>query len=274
MQSSSNNSFVAVKKMPNRWMSMDSQEFQKQQPSCMENPWRDIATVRYLESQHFPYICKNHGVFRDNEFTYVVSDFAEQGSLFELCKVGLLPGLEREATLRPIICQVLSAVQMLHKLGIAHRDLSLENIVSTIKTGGSPQIRIIDFGMATWSRPCLNEACGKTSYQAPEIFVTGTAYDPFLMDSFALGVVLFTLCAQDYPWRSTKSGGCKMFRYVLQHGFQRYLAARKVQKGNGERLKRVFSKELAQLIEALVCPYPERRLALSEGCIDFQQSCV
>jgi len=87
MQSLSNSSFVAVKRMPNRWMSMDSQEFQKQQPYCLENPWRDIAAVRYLKSQHLPYICKNHGVFRDNEFTYVVSDFAEKGSLFELCKL-------------------------------------------------------------------------------------------------------------------------------------------------------------------------------------------
>jgi len=254
--------------MPNRCMSIDSQ---KQQPYCMENPWGDIATIRYLESQHFPHSCKNHGVFRDNEFTYVLSDFAEQGSLFELCKVPL-PGLEQEATLRPIICQVLSAVQMLHSRGVAHRDLPLENIVWTIKTGDSSQIRIIDFGMATWSRPCVNKACGKTSYQAPETFVTGTAYDPFLMDSFALGVVLFTLCAQDYPWRSTKSCGCKMFRYVLQHGFRRYLAAPKVQKGNGDRPKHVLSKELAQLIEAFVCPYPERRLTLAEGCIGFQQS--
>jgi len=110
------------------------------------------------------------------------------------------------------MCQVLSAVQMLHNLGFAHRYLSLENVVSTIKTGDSLQIKIIDFGMATWSRPCLNEPCGRTSYPAPKILMTGTAYNPFLMDSFALGVVLFTLFAQDYLWRSTKSGGCKMFR--------------------------------------------------------------
>jgi len=274
VQNLGNNSFVVAKKMPNWWMATDSQGFQRQMPYCMENPWRDIATVRYLESQHFPYLCKSHGVFRDTDFTYVVSEFAEQGSLFEWFKVGPLPGLEREATLRAIICEVLSAVRMLHNLGVAHRDLSLENILSTIKVGYSPQIRIIDFGMATWSRPCLNEPCGKPSYQAPEIHVTGTTYDPFLMDSFALGVVLFTLCAQDYPWRSTKNGGCKMFRYVLRHGFQRYLAARKVLKGNGERLNRVFSKKLAQLIEALVCPYPERRLQLAEACIDFQQTCL
>jgi len=51
---------------------------------------------------------------------------------------------------------------------------------------------------------------------------------------------------------------------VLQHGFRRYLAAQKVQKGNGEQLKCVFSKERAQLIEALVSPYPETRLTLAE----------
>ena len=34
--------------------------------------------------------------------------------------------------------------------------------------------------------------------QAPEMHVPGTRYDPFLGDSFGLGVVVFGMVAQDY----------------------------------------------------------------------------
>lgn len=263
MQSLKDGSFVAVKRMPNWWMAVSDDEFQKQHANSMERPWLHIGIVEYLQSQDFPYVCKSHGVFRDAEFTYVVSDFAEEGSLFKWCYHGPHPGYERETVLRPIVRQVLTAVQMLHSLGIAHRDLSLENIVSTIQ-GDSVQIKLIDFSMATWSRKCCNESCGKKSYQAPETLAACNPYNPFLADLFSLGVVLFTLGAKDYPWHSTRKDGCKFFKYVLEHGFRRYLGARKAL--NGKRLKDIFSKDFARLVEGLVHQHPEQRLTLGEQC--------
>jgi len=222
MRSLNEGSFVAAKQMPNWWMAIDHSNSE-------ERPWLDIGVIRYLESQGFPYICKCHGVFRDAHFTYVISSFAEHGDMFKWCSQGPLPGPEREDALRPVVCQLLHAVQLLHNLGIAHRDLSLENI---LLTGGQdfPQIKIIDFSMATCSRQCCNEPCGKVSYKAPETLVVNKHYDTFLTDSFALGVALFSLGAQDYPWLSTAKGVCRMFDYIMKHGFRAYLAAKKESK--------------------------------------------
>ena len=101
----------------------------------------------------------------------------------------------------PIVGQIFTAVCWLHDLGVAHRDLSLENILLT-DNGGSMQVKLIDFGMSTTQRVCKRELRGKQSYQAPEMH--GPEYDAFLADEFALGVVLFAMAVQDYPWTSTK----------------------------------------------------------------------
>jgi len=265
MQSLNDGSFVVAKRMPNWWMTMDDEEFQKRHSNSAERPWLDVGVIKYLESRNFPYVCKAHGVFRDAQFTYVISSLAEQGDLFKWCNQGPLPGPEREHALRPVVCQLLRAVQMLHDLGIAHRDLSLENI---LLTGGQefPQIKIVDFSMATCSRQCCNEPCGKKSYKAPETLVVDKPYDTFLTDSFALGVVLFAIGAQDYPWLSTAKGDCKMFDYTVKHGLQAYLAVRKVRKSKGERLNHVFSKEFANLLEGLLCMDPDGRFTLGEQC--------
>jgi len=264
MQSLNNGSFVVAKRMPNWWMAMDD-ESQKQHSNSAERPWLDIGVIKYLESRNYPFLCKTHGVFRGAHFTYVISSFAEHGDLFKWCIQGPLPGPEREHALRPVVCQLLHAVQMLHNLGIAHRDLSLENV---LLTGGQDflQIKIIDFSMATCSRQCCNEPFGKKTYKAPETLVVDKPYDTFLADSFALGVALFAMGAQDYPWFSTAKGGCKMFDYTVKHGLKAYLVAKKVRKGNGERLNHVFSKEFVELLEGLLCMDPDGRLTLGEQC--------
>jgi len=266
MQSLHDGSFVAAKRMPNWWMGADDDDFKKQQANSMERPWVDVGVVKYLESKDFPFVCKSRGIFRDSQFTYVTSSLAEDGDLFKWCDRGPAPGPQREAVLRPIVTQIISAVQLLHNYGIAHRDLSLENILMTTAKGGAEQIKLIDFGMATCSRQCCNESVGKKSYQAPETNIADKPYDPFLADCFALGVVIFALGAQDYPWLSTRKGACKMFDYAREHGFQRFIAARKVRKGNGERLKHVMSKDFVTLMEGLLSFRPDSRLTLGEHC--------
>eukprot|EP00959_Pyramimonas_sp_CCMP1952_P281324 5880941-Pyramimonas_sp.AAC.1 len=57
--------------------------------------------------------------------------------------------------------------------------------------------------MATLEQSATAEIMGKQSYQAPEIHLP-QPFDTFMTDAFSLGVVLFAMAAQDYPWSSTK----------------------------------------------------------------------
>lgn len=265
---------VAVKRMPNRWVRHGPDEFAEQYPTSSERPWCDIGIVRHLNEIKFPHVCELYGVFRDEETTYVATSLATEGDLFGWCDREPKPGVAREAVMRPIIVQVVAGVRWLHELGVAHRDLSLENILLTSDPGGGgPRIKIIDFGMMTLQRHCQKEVRGKQSYQAPEMHLAGD-YDAFLADAFAVGVVIFAMAAQDYPWTSTKGGNCQLFQYVCSYGFRKFLAKRKVRKGHGEHLLDVLSPEFVDLVEGLLQADAKDRLTLGELCYEESRESV
>mmetsp|Transcript_54429 Transcript_54429/g.150980 ORF Transcript_54429/g.150980 Transcript_54429/m.150980 type:complete len:406 (-) Transcript_54429:127-1344(-) len=256
---------VAVKRMPTSWVTTGPHEFKRQYPTAPERPWCDIGIVSELNQLGFPYVCELHGVFRDNVNTYVVASLATCGDLFAWCDRDPPPGRAREAEMLPIVTQILKAVKWLHELGIAHRDLSLENILLTDANGGGLQVKIIDFGMGVATRVCRKEVRGKQSYQAPEMH-TDETYDAFLTDVFALGVTIFAMAAQDYPWTSTKRNACQLNEYVSMFGFRKFLEKRKLRKGHGESLIEVFSPDLVELIEGMLQRRPVKRYSLGESC--------
>mmetsp|Transcript_15573 Transcript_15573/g.21001 ORF Transcript_15573/g.21001 Transcript_15573/m.21001 type:complete len:414 (-) Transcript_15573:138-1379(-) len=255
---------VAVKRMPSSWVTRGPEEFDKQYPTAPERPWCDIAIVRELNRLGFTYVCEFMGVFRDREYTYVVAELATRGDLFGWCDLDPPPGVAREAKMQPLMVQIFSAVKWLHELGVAHRDLSLENILLT-DVGGDLQIKVIDFGMCTASQTAQCEVRGKQSYQAPEMHA-GNTYDTYLTDTFALGVTLFAMAAQDYPWTSTKRNACQLHEYVCTFGFRKFLEKRKLRKGRGEYLLDVFSPSLVDLLEGVLQRQPRTRTSLGESC--------
>merc|ERR1712151_14113 len=201
---------------------------------------------------------------------YVVSSYASEGELFSWLERDPAPGPEREAMVRPIMMQLFSAVGWLHNLGVAHCDISLENILLTDE-GAGPTVKLIDFGMATLNRRGT-AASGKKSYMAPEMFQEGD-FDVFATDAFALGVCVFGVCCREYPWNSTKPGMCKLFNYVKANGLQKFLERRKVYgaKNPQQRLAEALSKPLQTLLVGLLEMTPKKRLTLGEMQTDGQQ---
>eukprot|EP00931_Biecheleriopsis_adriatica_P069684 TRINITY_DN43486_c0_g1_i1.p1 TRINITY_DN43486_c0_g1~~TRINITY_DN43486_c0_g1_i1.p1 ORF type:complete len:389 (-),score=50.07 TRINITY_DN43486_c0_g1_i1:56-1063(-) len=256
----------AVKCMPNRWIRRRPKEFVETYPSSSELPWVDVGIVRYLNSVRYPYACELFGIFRDNADTYVTSSLATVGDLFSwVDSAAPPPGEDREAAIKPIMLQLFSAIHMLHEVGIAHRDVSLENVLLTEGAEGVLKVKVIDFGMATLSRTCKSELRGKASYQAPEMHAE-LEYDAFLTDAFALGVVVFALAASDYPWTSTKLHACKLFDFISECGFIEFLKKRKLRIGRDAYLIEVFSPDLAEFVEGLLEIHPDDRLCLGESC--------
>jgi len=73
-------------------------------------------------------------------------------------------------------------------------------------------IRLIDFGLAVQLRMSggqpdpsdkRSDAAGTQAYRAPEML--GAEYDPLKVDMWALGIVLFSLCAGFFPLREATS---------------------------------------------------------------------
>jgi serine/threonine protein kinase len=104
-----------------------------------------------------------------------------------------------EAVARAYFAQVVSGLRHMHRLGVSHRDIKLENIM--IDQHNS--LRLIDFNLSrvvpTQAPPAAvfgaaqsTDWAGSRSYRAPEV-IAGAAHDMFKADVWSLGVVLFTM---------------------------------------------------------------------------------
>jgi len=242
-------------------------EFAERYPSETEFPWQDVGCIRFLESAGFPYICRVRCVARDDTNTYLVYEYATEGDLFTMATNGISPGQEREAHLLPVVRRLLDGVRQLHELGVAHRDLSPENVVcSRDQSSEQLEIKLIDFAMATTKRHVrgITDTVGKPAYTAPEYYANDANCDTFLCDAFSVGVLVYAVLMQDYPWISTSPGACKRFQYVEKHGMHAYMAKQKL-RGTQIKIGEIMSGPLKQLIVGLLNFDPSLRHTLGES---------
>ncbi|KAA8904661.1 kinase-like domain-containing protein [Sphaerosporella brunnea] len=102
--------------------------------------------------------------------------------------------------------QILSGVTFLHSMGLAHRDLKLDNVV--INEHGI--LKIIDFGSASVFRyPFENgivEAhgiVGSDPYLAPEV-CNELKYDPQPADIWSLAIIYCCMTLRRFPWKAPR----------------------------------------------------------------------
>lgn len=263
--------YAAVKQMPTFWTKSGPTAFSKANPNALEQPWLDVTIVKCLQEEGFPYACELFGIYQDLDFTYFAFSYANQGDAFSWCSTLPTPGPDREAICQPVCKELVRAVRWLHDLGIAHRDLSLENILMHEESNGQLAVKLIDFGMASLSRRCETDGhlLGKPSYQAPETHLPGS-YDAFLADCFSLGVMLLAMTSHDLPWESTRQGGCELFDYVLAAGLTNMLGRREAWGCPGKCQAEVLSRPLLSLAESLLAISPRHRSHLGEKCFNTE----
>eukprot|EP00931_Biecheleriopsis_adriatica_P053865 TRINITY_DN3162_c0_g1_i1.p1 TRINITY_DN3162_c0_g1~~TRINITY_DN3162_c0_g1_i1.p1 ORF type:complete len:366 (-),score=58.98 TRINITY_DN3162_c0_g1_i1:75-1130(-) len=252
---------VAVKRMPISWTMLGSDEFTEHRQEETENPWLDIGVTRYLNKMGFEYVPFHMGVFRSCSETFVVSSLAATDMFSWLMNYKLPePGPQREKAFGPIMSQIILAVGGLHELGIAHCDLSLENIL-LVQHGldGHLKVQLIDFCVASVDGKQIFGARGKPSYIAPELH-SNELCCPFACDVFSSGVVLYMLAMNSYPWMSTRPGGCKKFCYAQTHGLRALLT--KVLHA-GRPVLKALSPCLLELLEGLLAFQVPQRLLLT-----------
>lgn len=215
---------VVVKSVPLRWLTKSPEEFQRVHgKDIIELPWQDICITRHLNKAGYPYACKLLDIFAGGGKAHIMTSLASEGDLHAWCsKTAPAVGAEREVAMRPLVKKMCMAVRCLHDLGIAHRDLSLENILLADCGGPTLEVKLIDFGMATIVPEKCQGARGKRPYQAPEMHEVGS-YNAFVTDAFAIGVVMFAMAFGKYPWTSTKPNRCANFEALEEHGFAELL---------------------------------------------------
>ncbi|KAI9832226.1 MAG: serine/threonine protein kinase [Phylliscum demangeonii] len=99
--------------------------------------------------------------------------------------------------------QVFAGVTYLHSMGLAHRDIKLDNVV--VNERGI--MKIIDFGSAAVFRyPFENDVVlaqgivGSDPYLAPEVY-DNNVYDPQPADIWSLAIVFCCMSLRRFPWK-------------------------------------------------------------------------
>lgn len=133
--------------------------------------------------------------------------------------------VERQGAIEPslvvaYLAQISCALDAIHAKGIVHRDLKPANLVLRTRSDGSPEVKLLDFGVSKFVR---ESSLGKTTivagtagYMAPEQ-IAGTLVN-CKTDIFALGQVAYTLIygrpfssASDKPFSNVRSIDAKRF---------------------------------------------------------------
>lgn len=96
--------------------------------------------------------------------------------------------------------EILGAVEYMHELGVANRDLKLENIIL-----GKDGVKLVDFGTAVEFRRddkfiYSTERCGTPFYTPPEVY-EGLKYRGDRVDVWSCGVMLYEILFGKVPWQ-------------------------------------------------------------------------
>lgn len=129
-----------------------------------EDLMRIRREIKILSQARHPNIIQLYEVIETSKYFFFLMEFAEQGELAEYIESRNKLSEEESAK---FFIQLISAVQYLHKLGCAHRDVKPSNILVDWKG----DLKLIDFGLGNeyGADERLKTACGSPCYAAPEV---------------------------------------------------------------------------------------------------------
>jgi len=124
--------------------------------------------------------------------------------ILEKCDRSLLDVIEKqpvnESTLKPIIFQMLKALETVHAAGIVHRDVKPDNFLCT--TPGNT-VKLCDFGFACIASREGSDVGVQGIYGTPPFMAPEMLKEPFYgtaVDVWAVGVILYTLLFGQFPY--------------------------------------------------------------------------
>lgn len=152
--------------------------------------YNEIKLLSHARSRH---VVEIYDVVRDqgDEIVGIIIEFLE-GRGFE--DFYLEASADSDNYLR-IVYQVAVAINDLHRAGVVHRDIKLDNV----KTSSSGLVKLFDFGISTDQedyRTRMNR--GTLVYAAPELFLDNALIVPEI-DVYALGVCAWALASRSFP---------------------------------------------------------------------------
>ncbi|MCJ1473887.1 hypothetical protein MMC13_002542 [Lambiella insularis] len=194
-------------------------------PTRLPKIYREIKILSQLSH---PNIVRLHEMVETDRYIGIILEYASGGELFDYI---LTHRYLKDNAARKLFAQLVSGVGYLHKKGIVHRDLKLENLL----LDRNRNIIITDFGFANTFNPrdelgedieynltnrdfvkkmdlerlngdgfrrgdLMQTSCGSPCYAAPELVVTDSLYTGRKVDVWSCGVILYAMLAGYLPF--------------------------------------------------------------------------
>lgn len=152
-----------------------------------------FCEAKMLQSLDCKYIVKYIDSFRDEDYFYIVMEYAEGGDLIKLLeKQNGKSSLHQRIKIINGLCE---AIYYIHSRDIIHRDIKPSNIFLDQKGN----VLLGDFGLSKILKGSNKTStyCGTPYYMAPEV-EKRQSYDK-KADIYSIGFIWYLLCTQSFP---------------------------------------------------------------------------
>jgi len=244
-------------KIIDKWSIIESKHYDPFAESYAKNELRIGIIVKQLRT---PFLSQLQHAFQTSDKLYFIFDYLGGGELFNHVQ-DFENGMPIE-TARLYLSEILVGLTSLHKAGILHRDLRLENILLD-KRGHA---HICDFGLAIllnheedskipWGLPMEkrrtdNVFVGANSiFMAPEYFNSEDGYG-IPLDFWQFGIMAFAMLTKKYPPHFKKPNREEIMRSQLEN----------------------FDADIQNFIISLLQINENDRLGSREGCPEIQRN--
>jgi len=140
--------------------------------------------------------------FENSEYIFIIMEYIKYGDLGSYTKkLKKEKVLISEEVAARIAIQMADGLNYLHRFGIVHRDLKMENImISKINNNQIVEIKILDFGLSKIIGPNekSGERYGTLFYLSPEICVDQPHNKS--TDIWSFGILVYFLLAGEFPF--------------------------------------------------------------------------
>lgn len=157
--------------------------------------WAEIKIHRSLSH---PNIVGFHDCFDDENNVYMVLELCTSGSLMDMLR---RRRRLTEPETRYFMVQLIGACHYMHTHQVIHRDLKLGNLL----LDADMNIKVADFGLAALiENPGERKKtiCGTPNYIAPEVLFDTANGHSFEVDTWSIGVILYTLVIGKPPFQT------------------------------------------------------------------------
>lgn len=213
---------------------------------------REITITKNLKN---PNCIKVVDLFRSKNKIYIMMEFMPNGTIGSYVRKR---GPLCEWNTKSWFCPIARAVKYLHDNRIAHRDIKLDNIL--LDSHMNPILTDFGFGKFVSIDPKDQRVeksdtfCGTLSYYPPEVLIK-TPYDPFKADVWCLGISLFIMLNQIYPFdRKDKK---KMYENQINRNYKLRTS-----------VDQKISQDVKDLVRKLLEPVFSKRISTAEVCND------